>query len=148
MGVNNVCEWICVCVCVENHVSCFFTDILRSHWLSWGQGGKLHEMLSGRSYYKLSLMVKGQVGGQNFNQFDTSPKDTCVPGQPLSFSKQSEAWPLWPHIGGHCPGFGCVLVLTAAESIIREGAQGSLSGKSAQKIFGDRPNLTSVCVLY
>jgi hypothetical protein len=128
MAVNvfvneSVCVCVCVCVCVracvEDHNSCFFSDILRSHWLSWwGQGGKLPEMLlSGKSYYKLCLMVvKRQVGGQNFNQFDTSPKGTCVPGHPLSFPKQSEAWPLWPHRRGHCHGYRCVLVLRAAES--------------------------------
>ena len=117
--VNEYLLPLSLCVCVEDHISCFFSDILRSHRLSWwGPGGKLPEMLlSGKSYYKLCLMVvKRQVRGQNFNQFDTSPKGTCVPGHPLSFPKQSEAWPLWSHRRGHCHGYGCTLVLRAAES--------------------------------
>ena len=59
---------LCICVC--------FNDTLWCHWLPWwGQGGKLLKMLLFcKSYYKLCLtVVKRQVGGQHFNQFEKTP---------------------------------------------------------------------------
>ena len=128
--------WInlCTCVCIEDHVSCF-KDILRCHWLPWwGQGGKLPEMLLfWKSYYKLCLtVVKRQVGGQNFNQFDTSPKDTCVPGHPLSFPKQ---WGL-ASVTSHKGSLSWLWVFPSSEGSrihYRRRWQGSFLGKSVQR---------------
>ena len=84
-----------------------------------------------KSYYKLCLtVVKGQTGWRP--TFQSIWKDTCVPGHPLSFPKQSEAWSLWPHIRGHCHGYGCSLALRAAESIREEGGR-SFIGMSMQR---------------
>lgn len=117
MGVNvfgNESLCVCVCVCVEAQSCQLF--------LSWHSQKSLTTMRSGSE-----------------TSWNASWEILLQPGQPLSFSKLSEAWPLWPHIGGHCPGYGCVLVLRAAESIIGEGARGPFQVSQHRKSLGKDP---------